>query len=73
MNRSTDIRSSIPTEQCLAMARVSSDWTWNGGNTPVMNPHPGDERRAILLWLDCTTHSCLKQHEISTTPKPHSN
>jgi hypothetical protein len=40
MNRSTDIRSSIPTEQCLAMARVSSDWTWNGGNTPVMNPHP---------------------------------
>lgn len=40
MNRSTDIRSSIPTEQCLAMAHVSSDWTWNGGNTPVMNPHP---------------------------------
>jgi hypothetical protein len=42
--------------------------------TPLSWIHiQSDERRAILLLLDCTTHSCLKQHEISTTPKPYSN
>lgn len=34
MNRSAAIRSSIPTEQCRAMARISSVWVVNGASTP---------------------------------------
>jgi hypothetical protein len=32
---SADILGSIPTEQCLAIARLSSDCTVNGGSIPV--------------------------------------